>query len=62
MEAIVKTYFLSWESDNKRGHSIYEFKDEITPREALRFMHKEVENAFPEILGKITATQFNKVD
>lgn len=62
MKATVKTYFLSWESDNKRGHSIYEFKEEITPREALRFMHKEVEKAFPEILGAITVAQFNKVD
>ena len=66
----MKTYFLAWESDNKRGHAIYEFptsheEGEITPRQALSAMIDSVYDGFTEdqipIKGIVSATQFNLV-
>jgi len=61
----MKTYFMAWESDNKRGHSIYDFNDDIPPRQALNEMRKAIHKEFSEsdipIKGIISATQFNCV-
>jgi hypothetical protein len=66
----MKTYFMAWESDNRRGHAIWEFGpnddgSEITPRQALSAMRQSVidgavgsENA---IVGELSAIQFNLV-
>ncbi len=58
----MRTYFLSWESENKRGHSMYEFSGDETPREILKIMISEASKAFPDICGDVTAIQFNRVD
>lgn len=61
-EYTAQTYFMSWETDNKRGHSIHEFKEEISSLEAMRYMMKSVMEEFEGAMkGVLTATQFNKV-
>ena len=58
----MKTYFMAWESNEKRGHSIYDFSADTTPRDALSTMIDNVQNEFGKsIKGIITATQFNLV-
>lgn len=61
----MKTYFMAWESDNKRGHSIYDFPDDIEPRQAINEMINGVIKQFSEsdipIKGEISASQFNLV-
>lgn len=66
----MKTYFMAWESDNKRGHLICDFDiqgdgEEVTPRQALREMINMVIEDFSEaripIKGIVSATQFNLV-
>lgn len=64
----MKTYFMAWETDNKRGHVIWEFEpsgdkgNEISPREALRTMLEAVKNDFSgDLRGVISASQFNQV-
>ncbi len=62
----MKTYFLHWESQNKRGHAINDFEDGATPREALKEMISIIEgNPLRDLevpnIGEITAVQFNLV-
>jgi hypothetical protein len=66
----MKTYFMSWESDNKRGHAIWDFAPTIhgvgvSPRQALATMLDSVTDEFSKaeipIVGAVTATQFNLV-
>jgi len=58
----MKTYFMAWESNEKRGHSIYEFSNDIAPRDALSTMIDNVKNEFGKSIKEvITATQFNLV-
>lgn len=58
----MKTYFMAWETDNKRGHSIYDFDKKTTPREALKAMIVSVQAEFKgDIKGVISAIQFNRV-
>jgi len=61
----MKTYFLAWEADNRRGHAIYDFDEDVTPRQALAEMIncavKECSESDIPIRGTITATQFNRV-
>lgn len=58
----MKTYFMSWESSKKRGHSIFDFDDEAEPREVIKIMVASVVDQFPEIEDQVTAVQFNRVD
>lgn len=66
----MKTYFMAWESDNKRGQSITEFKkdfssgDEIMPKKAFIKMLSEVKTELSKTNSKglVTATQFNLVE
>ncbi len=62
----MKTYFMAWESDNKRGHSIYDFDDDEPPRQALKTMLDSVRAEFINdeipLVGVISAEQFNRVD
>ena len=62
----MKTYFMAWESDNKRGHSIYDFDDDEPPRQALKTMLDSVRAEFINdeipLVGVISANQFNRVD
>jgi len=59
------TYFMAWECDNKRGHSIYEFRGDISPRNALREMISSVVSEFEDsdvvLEGVVSAIQFNRV-
>lgn len=61
----MKTYFMSWESDNKRGHAIHDFADDVTPREAIGRMIISVCHDFKDsetkLIGTVTANQFNRV-
>jgi len=61
-----KTYFLAWETDNKRGHFICEFEKGdigyVTPRKALNYMITQVEKIVDkDNVGLVKATQFNNV-
>lgn len=59
----MKIYFMAWETDNKRGHSIHRFEDGTDAIKAMRYMVKEVRKEFGgTIMGEITASQFNRVD
>lgn len=66
----MKTYFMAWQSDNKRGHSVFDFDvnesgEEIKPRKALSEMINYVIKEFSEsdipLKGVVSATQFNRV-
>ena len=60
-----KTYFMAWETVNRRGHAIYEFDRETTPRQALSKMLEFISSGESEkgetIQGSLNATQFNQV-
>lgn len=58
------TYFMAWQSDNKRGHCIADAPDEMHPREVLSRMIDQVNEKFKAtgITGVVSATQFNKVN
>ena len=62
----MKTYFMAWESDNKRGHSIFDFDADISPREAIKIMIESVKFEFSSaevpLKGVVSANQFNRVD
>ncbi len=59
----MKTYFMAWQSDNKRGHSIADAPDEMKPQEVLSQMIDQVYEKFKDtgMVGVVSATQFNAV-
>ena len=58
----MKTYFMAWESDKKAGHCMYDFKDHIPPREAIKTMVAFVHADNPDVEGQVRAIQFNRVE
>lgn len=59
----MKTYFLSWQCDNMRGHTTAEASDDVKPAEALDKMLDAVREKFnSELKGVLFATQFNNVE
>lgn len=58
----MKTYFLSWQCDNLRGHLTAEVSDDVKPSEALGKMLDAVKERYAGVYkGLIFATQFNNV-
>jgi hypothetical protein len=60
----MKTYFMAWQSDNKRGHSIAGAPDDMDPREVLLQMIDAVNEKFKDsgMIGIVSANQFNRLD
>lgn len=60
---MTKTYFMAWESDNKRGHYIGEAPAKMPAGEVLKQMIDQVYADFKDkdLKGVVTARQFNVV-
>ena len=56
----MKYYFMSWQSQLKEGDAIWEFKDDVTPREALKAMRESVAEQF-KLDSVLVVLQFNNV-
>ncbi len=58
----MKTYFMAWQCDNKRGHCTADAPEDMHPTEVLKQMIESVKQEFgPELIGFVSANQFNVV-